>query len=90
MGYTTFFQGEFKFAGGKTLNILQYCYLMLFWGTNRYKRNKEMLASYPDPIRESVGLPLGPDNALFVSSKEFLELPKEKQVRFHSSQRFCS
>ncbi|GAQ84971.1 hypothetical protein KFL_002150070 [Klebsormidium nitens] len=88
MGSNTFHQGALKFAGGKTLNILQYCYLMLFWGTNRLKRNKESLESYPDPIRESVGLPLGPENAFFVSSKEFLDLPKEMQDRFLQTQKF--
>ncbi|GAQ83060.1 hypothetical protein KFL_001340140 [Klebsormidium nitens] len=80
--YYTFFQGAFRFAEGKKLTQQQYQYLMLFWGIARSKRNVSLLKLHKDPIRDLVGLPLGPEGALFVSSQEFLDLPKEVQVEF--------
>lgn len=75
-----FFKGCFKFAGGKKLSDDQYLYLLLFWRLKRYKRDGRILRGCADPIRERVGLPVGPEGVFFVSSKEFLDLPIETQV----------
>lgn len=80
MGYNTYLQGPFKFSEGRKLNEDQYLYLLLSWQVPRYKRTEMPLEGYPDPIRGLVGLPLGPEGAFFVSSKEFLALPTELQV----------
>lgn len=78
--YYTFFQGAFRFAEGKKLTEHQYPYLMLFWGIARSKRDVRILKQHKDPIRDLVGLPLGPEGAFSVSSQDFLDLPKELQV----------
>lgn len=80
MGYATCFAGAFKFSEGKKLSVAQYVYLFLFHEVPRFKRDPQILAAYPDPLREAVGLPMGPEGEYFVSSKEFFDLPEGDRV----------
>lgn len=75
------FQGAFRFTGGKKLDDNQYRYLLLFWQVERYQRDVDKMENCPDPIRELVGLRLGAEGEFFVSSKDFLNLHTEGQVR---------
>lgn len=65
MGYTTDFYGEFE-IGPEPLNPEHIAYLRAFAQTRRMKRNPEITATLPDPLREAVGLPVGPDGAYYV------------------------
>jgi hypothetical protein len=80
MGYVTCFAGAFKFSEGKKLSSGQFLYLLLFHEVPRFKRDPQILAAYPDPLREAVGLPIGPEGEYFVSSQEFLDLPEGDRV----------
>ena len=64
MGYSTFFTG--KFGISPALTVKQRDYLRAFSDTRRVTRNPRLLAGLPDPLREAVGLPLGPDGCYFV------------------------
>jgi len=64
MGYTTDFYGGFEVT--PTLNEPHRLYLKAFNETRRMKRDPEIAATLPDPLREAVGLPIGPDGAYFV------------------------
>jgi len=66
MGYTTEFIGAFKL--NKPLTIAQARYLEAFCHTRRMKRNEIMTATYPDPIREAAGLPLGAQGRHYVGA----------------------
>jgi hypothetical protein len=67
MGYTTDFSGEFE-IGPEPLAPEHLAYLKAFNGTRRMKRNAEITKTLPDPIREAVGLPVGPEGAYYVGS----------------------
>lgn len=69
MGYTTYFDGAFDLDS--PLSAAQVVYLKAFNNTRRMKRDAEKLAERPDPVREAVGLPIGPDGAYFVGSGGF-------------------
>jgi hypothetical protein len=68
MGYTTDFDGAFFVT--PTLTPEHRAYLAAFASTRRMKRNPELTAKRPDPIREAVGLPVGPDGAYFVGATD--------------------
>lgn len=69
MGYTTDFDGEFSVT--PTLRPEHVAYLQKFAGTRRMMRDADQTALRPDPIREAVGLPVGPDGAYFVGAEGF-------------------
>lgn len=69
MGYSTDFNGGFKFS--KPLTKEQKNYLIAFNGTRRMKRNSAKLAFIKDELREAVNLPIGEEGAFFVAGKGF-------------------
>lgn len=69
MGYTTSFDGEFTIT--PPLNAAQVAYLKKFSETRRTKRDEAKTALRPDPIRDAVGLPVGPDGGYFVGANGF-------------------
>ena len=66
MGYTTDFDGKFDLD--KPLTPEHRAYLEAFARTRRMQRNAVITATMPDPIRESVGLPIGEQSGYFVGS----------------------
>lgn len=66
MGYSTDFFGSFELD--KQLTPEHAAYLQAFNNTRRMKRNAELTAARPDPIREAVGLPIGVDGEFFVGA----------------------
>jgi hypothetical protein len=68
MGYDTEFSGKFTFD--KPLNPAQINYLKAFNATRRMQRNAEITATYPDPVRLAVGLPIGEEGGYFVGDTE--------------------
>jgi hypothetical protein len=79
MGYTTDFNGHFTLDA--PLTEKQAKYLNQFSGTRRIKRATgslenlppevtRLVEDLPDPVREAVGLPVGPEGAYFVGSSE--------------------
>jgi hypothetical protein len=66
MGYTTDFTGRFEFD--KPLTAAQVAYLKQFSETRRIKRDAEITATRPDPLRMAVGLPVGIEGGLFVGA----------------------
>ena len=69
MGYTTDFNGEFNL--NKPLTSAQKNYLETFSYTRRMKRDEVIAAKLEDPVRTSVGLPIGQDGAFFVNGRGF-------------------
>jgi hypothetical protein len=80
MGYTTDFSGQFKLDAALTKE--QAKYLNYFSGTRRMKRATGytqpsqhevtlLVTDLPDPVREAVGLPVGPEGAYFVGGSGF-------------------
>jgi len=67
MGYTTDFNGHFEIS--PPLNPDQIAYLKALAETRRMARNADIVAGFPDPKREAVGLPIGPEGAFFVGSE---------------------
>lgn len=70
MGYTTEFSGEFRLD--RPLTEEQATYLRLFATTRRMGRHDTAIATSPDPVREAVGLPPGPEGAYFVGGPGFM------------------
>lgn len=64
MGYHTDFSGQFAIE--PPLKPEHNLYLMKFKNTRRMKRDATIAATLPDPERDAVGLPIGPDAAYFV------------------------
>lgn len=64
MGYTTDFEGHFKVS--PPLSEAHAEYLTAFSETRRMKRNADVVALRPDPLREAVGLPVGVDGEFYV------------------------
>lgn len=64
MGYTTDFNGEFSVT--PPLQPQHIAYLDRFAATRRMKRN-DLVFTYPDPLREAVGLPVGLEGSYFVA-----------------------
>jgi hypothetical protein len=46
-------------------------YLRAFSGTRRMKRDPNIAQTYPDPVREAVGLPIGIEAGYFVAGKGY-------------------
>lgn len=66
MGYTTEFEGHFNLD--KPLTEDQAAYLKAFAFTRRMDRDELKASKLPDPLRESVGLPVGRDGGYYVGS----------------------
>jgi hypothetical protein len=64
MGYTTDFDGVFTLD--RQLSEEHHAYLDEFSRTRRMKRMEQLTQNRTDPLREKVGLPVGPDGAYFV------------------------
>lgn len=64
MGINTIFEGEFTLD--RLLAPHHYHYLRQFNISRRMKRSIFLLHGQPDPMREAVGLPLGPEGAYCV------------------------
>lgn len=67
MGYSTSFDGSFDVT--PALTDAQIVYLRAFSETRRMSRDPAIAATFPDPKREAVGLPIGPQGAYFVGGK---------------------
>ena len=76
MGYTTQFEGQFDIT--PALKPEHKAYLEAFANTRRMKRNPQLLP--PDPIRESVGLPVGTEGAYFVGGLGVFGQEKDASV----------
>lgn len=66
MGYTTDFFGEFKLD--EPLTPEHAAYLKKFNETRRMKRDEVKAAKFSDPLREAVGLPVGPEGGYYVNA----------------------
>src|SRR3970040_709835 len=66
MGYTTDFYGSFDIS--PALKPEHSAYLKQFAYVRHMKRDPEKTALRPDPLREAVGLPVGPKGAYFVGA----------------------
>ena len=66
MGYTTEFYG--KFTLDKPLTEAQAAYLDAFSNTRHMRRNPAVTNTLSDPVREAVGLPVGPEGRNYVGS----------------------
>ena len=64
MGYSTDFFGHFDLD--KPLLPAHREYIKKFGDTRRMRRDTAKAAMLPDPVREAVGLPVGPEGAYFV------------------------
>lgn len=73
MGYTTNFSGAFKLD--KPLTEAQAAYINRFSGSRRMKRQASIAATFPDPLREAVGLPIGTEGEFYVGSDELDKQP---------------
>jgi hypothetical protein len=67
MGYSYEFEGRFRVQPALTAAHREY--LRRFADIRRVKRNRTLLRSIPDPLREAVGLPIGPDGCYFVGEE---------------------
>lgn len=67
MGYSTDFFGHFDVT--PALNSAQVDYLKAFNDSRRMGRDPVAAATLPDPVREAVGLPIGPQGAYFVGGQ---------------------
>lgn len=68
MGYTTSFEGEFRLD--KPLRPEHRAYLAAFAASRRMARDPAVAAKLPDPVREAVGLPVGPQGGYFVGTAD--------------------
>lgn len=66
MGYDTYFNGRISIE--PPLSRSQEEYLKAFSSTRRMKRDPELTAQRSDPLRELVGLPVGPEGGYFVGA----------------------
>lgn len=70
MGYTTDFEGEFTIT--PPLQGKHRAYLHAFANTRRVQRDASKTAARPDPVREAVGLGVGPQGGFFVGEGGFM------------------
>lgn len=68
MGYQTDFSGSFELDA--PLTAAQVAYLKAFATTRRMKRNATIAETFPDPVREAVGLPIGNEGGYYVGDTE--------------------
>ena len=66
MGYTTDFYGEFDIT--PALKPEHKAYLEAFAFIRHMARDEAKAAELPDPVREAVGLPVGPEGCYYVGS----------------------
>ena len=66
MGYTKDFTGEFTVT--PALDAAQVAYLAAFNKTRRMQRDEQVTVTRPDPVRDAVGLPVGPQGGYFVGA----------------------
>lgn len=78
MGYTTDFEGFFKFD--RPLSIEHRNYLEKFAQTRRMKRNVKVASTLPDETRDAVNLPLGDDGAYFVGGAGYMGQDQDESV----------
>lgn len=67
MGYSTDFHGSFDVS--PPLSAEQTAYLRAFNETRRMTRDPSIASTLPDPVRDAVGLPIGPQGAYFVGGQ---------------------
>lgn len=67
MGITTSFEGSFNLD--HRLSPEHSAYLKQFSQTRRMKWSVSLLEDRADPVREAVGLPLGPEGSFFVGGE---------------------
>jgi hypothetical protein len=82
MGLTTEFKGKFELD--KHLDPSHLAYLSAFNRTRRMKWSETALQDRPDPIREAVALPVGPEGAFFVG-KEIEPLWEDPAISDYNS-----
>ena len=70
MGYTTDFWGRVELD--HPLTDEHAAYLRAFNQTRRMARREDLAVLYSDPIREAVGLPVGPEGGYFVGGEGFM------------------
>ena len=68
MGYTTEFEGEFSIT--PKLMPTHRLYLQKFADARHVQRDVNVLEALPDPLRESVGLPLGLEGEFYVGNEK--------------------
>jgi hypothetical protein len=78
MGYTTDFNGRFELD--RALDANHAAYLRQFAETRRMKRDEDEAATLPDPKREAVGLPVGPEGAYFVGGDGFAGQGRDSSI----------
>ena len=78
MGYNTKFEDEFQVTPYLKEEHLKY--LSAFSETRRMKRDTDKALELPDPIRASVGLPIGENAAYFVGGAGFFGQDKDCSV----------
>lgn len=83
MGYTTDFNGKFNLD--RPLREDHANYLLQFAGTRRMRRDANKTALRPDPIREAVGLPVGPQGAYFVGETGYAGQDNGEDVIDHNA-----
>lgn len=64
MGYTTYFDGEFRLD--RPLSVEHAAYLTAFASTRRMARDAKAAEARPDPLRAATGLPVGEEGGYFV------------------------
>lgn len=69
MGYTTTFDGSFQLD--HPLTEAQRNYLKAFARTRRMRRDAARTEQRPDPVRQAVALPVGPEGGYFVGEGGF-------------------
>jgi len=77
MGYTTNFEGRFNLD--KPLTKAHKAYLVAFASTRRMRRDGTVY-KLPDPVREAVGLPAGPDGEYYVAGTDCFGAVKDESV----------
>lgn len=82
MGYSTDFSGRFELD--KPLTQAQAEYLRAFAETRRMRRDSRKARLLPDPKREAVGLPIGPEGAYFVGGSGFMGQGEDESVLDHN------
>lgn len=68
MGYTTEFKGEFTLD--RPLSPEHKAYLVKFSEQRHMKRDPKVTESLPDPVRQAVGLEVGPEGDFFVGDDD--------------------
>ncbi len=78
MGYTTEFRGQFQLD--RPLAPEHRTYLIMFASTRRMRRSEFKVRQLEDPVREAVGLPVGPQGCYFVGGGGFAGQDEDASV----------